>query len=62
MVSPLDLLEFREEAERARKELAERSIALEDIKTLGDARVNYSSLFFIIRVPFCYARCLICSP
>ena len=39
MVSPLDLLEYREEAERARKDLAECSIALEDIKSLGEDRV-----------------------
>jgi hypothetical protein len=39
MVSPLDLLEFREEAERSRKEFSERSIALEDIKNLGENRV-----------------------
>ena len=41
MVSPLDLLEYREEAERTRKELAECSVALEDIGSLGDNRVPF---------------------
>ena len=39
VVSPLDLLELREAAERARKEQAECSVAAEDIKSLGENRV-----------------------
>lgn len=48
MVSPLDLLEYREEAERTRKDLAECSVALEDIKSLGENRVpdNFPSIRF----------------
>ncbi len=40
MVTPLEILEARERAEEAKKELEELSIALEDIEQLDSKRVR----------------------